>query len=293
MDKIQRHHEVAPERVRLPYGAVPWDPWKAAHPLDTAKPYLQVSLEHIYDILHRNMTAAVEGGYPISRDKYRAVEGFIEDSLRNAQVQRIAYNGQHPMPETLRGSADTIRAAKEGTATPAELLELLAINPDIPSTELAKQSHPFNFESASALDRAVIDAITGMCHEWPESYRAPVDHASRYKIKRIDVDIPAASLVQKKHLGDLVLGPQDTIRLMRRRTLFIRGDDEVVDNSGPQPKCRTIKRALEDPDAAQRLISSVDEALQSYEHALESPWVQPISTSVYAYRPDHRLNHEV
>jgi hypothetical protein len=252
-------------RERLPYAAVPLDPWRAKHP-NTGSSYYATSLNRISDITDRSIATAIEDGRILSVDTAQALHHFIGTSLLDAHTRRIMHNGQTNLegisePE----SVEPLTLAMDGLAHPDELYRLLRDNPQLGSVELAKLSHPFDFNASEEMDDVVRSVIAseGELH----------DEVPRLKVKRVDGSIPASIVVRKRVVGaQMVEG--GFIEVVERRSLLVRGDEEAT------TEMPYVDRILKNPARRDELAELINARLKDPDP--ETVWLQPTTTSYYA-----------
>ena len=227
----ERFHgfELSPERQRLEYGAVPLNAWTAVEP-DGVTKYSLASLERIDNKVTAAMNDAKERGWVTSPELADALHQFVAVSLYNSQWSRINLN-----PTISLGSVDEndplVVRAKDGTATPSELLAVLAAYPKLGSLELAKLSHPLDTVATEEMDNDIYTMFDS------EHGVLSLPH---YKMKRTDssapTPIPAAIILRKQHLFS-----HGAIQIIQRKSFLVRGDDEV-------PNSEQMRRNIRNPE---------------------------------------------
>ena len=278
-------------RRRLEYGAVPLQPWTAPHPDMPGENYFQASLRRIRECLDANIHMPIEKGTITSPETLTAIHDFCELSLTDAHIRRITHHHENGVDKTLEGPMDTVKAAEDGTATPAEMLGLLMLNPHLDAIEMAKLTHPFD----GSADRSMIDAVSSaiIAHEGVR-----IDGVTpRYKTKRASNEIPALVVLKKRPIA-IIETRGGLIEVIERKTFLVRGDEGVTDESMEPRVDRLVKkiathratrpkdeREPESVGAEAKLFALINEA-----HAVEDsqqPWLDVLTTSVYAhYRRD-------
>lgn len=255
----------AQPRERLPYAAVPLDPWRAKHP-NTGSSYYATSLNRISDITDEAITTAIEDGRIILANTAQALHHFVGTSLLDAHTRRIMHNGQTNLDGISKPeSAEQLALAMDGLAHPDELYRLLRDNPQLGSIELAKLSHPFDFKASEEMDHVARRVIA--------SEGELLDESPRLKVKRIDSSIPASIVVRKSVIGAEMVG-NGFIEVVERRSLLVRGDEEATS------EVPYIDRMLKNPARRDELAELIDAQLQ--DPTPETVWLQPTTTSYYA-----------
>jgi len=253
--------ESAP-RQRLPYGAVPLDPWRAGGE-HVRNLYSLASISRIERGLRRTM---IDQDWFRQDERAHDIRTLMRNSLISSHFTRIdRNNGFHT--GTFMDLADPrVEWARQGLATPEELFTLLVDYPDIGSLELAKLSHPFDFAATNDMDRAMDELMLGVDGEL-------LDDEPRYKLKRTELGIPAGIVLRKQDLMDYPT-QHGTIRVVQRRG-FLVFDGKGMDDPH-------FKRLLKNPKNEQALWAKIEWYL--YEHPTGEPfgWVQPQATSYYA-----------
>jgi hypothetical protein len=253
--------------------------------------YYQASLRHIRERLDANIHIPIENGSITSPESLEAIHSFCELSLTDAHNRRITHHHANGVDKALEGPHEIVKAAEDGTASPAEMLTLLILNPHFEAIEMAKLTHPFDGNGDSAMMCAVesaIDALGGIHVE---------DIEPRYKTKRADSDIPALVVLKKRPMA-VVETKDGIIEIIERKTFLVRGDAGVIDETTEDTVGRfarkvaahraTLTREQKRPEeigAEARLFSLISEA-----HAVSDnsqPWLDVLTTSVYArYRKE-------
>lgn len=256
--------EIKPRR--LEYGAVPLDPWRAID-YETGDSYVDASTRHISVELQEAVVAAIEAGWVQSPELAKKLYDFMEISLYDAQMRRIVFNdARSDVIDDMRGDQRVLRAV-EGLATPGDLLEILVDYPELGSIEMAKLTHPLDFDATRVMD-------TDVCETVASRFGAINADDPRYKMKRVDSDIPAGIILRKQVIaaGDT---PNELIQVVQRRYFLIRGDVDV--SLDPY-----LARKIKNPDRLSELIEKVDGHLPLVDVDADSAWLQPLATSYYA-----------
>ena len=273
-------------RRRLEYGAVPLRPWTAPHPDMAGENYYHASLRHIRERLDGNIHIPIENGTINSPESLEAIHQFCELSLTDAHNRRINHHHTNNVDKTLQGPDEIVKAAEDGTATPAEMLGLLLLNPHLEAIEMAKLTHPFDGEG----DRTMMDAIN--CAIEAVGGVEVDDVAPRYKTKRADSDIPALVVLKKRPIA-VIEAHDGFIEIIERKSFLVRGDAEVIDEDTEQTVGRLAKRVAshratltkdkkrpEQIGAETKLFTLINDA-----HTVDNnpqPWLDVLTTSVYA-----------
>jgi hypothetical protein len=230
---------------------------------DGSTHYSLASLQRIDDKVSRALSEAREKEWVKSSELAIELHQFIAVSLYNSQWRRINFNPTLPLGVI---DDDDLRAvrAKDGTATPADLLELLIAYPELGSLELAKLSHPLDARATEAMDTDIRTTL--------ENARK-ITAEPEYEMKRTDTMIPAGIVLRKQHVFDLET--QDgVIGVTKLTSLLVRGDSEANESG-------YIDRKIKNPARFEELSAEIDENL--YKSDLK--WLQPIATSYYAKYP--------
>jgi len=251
---------------RLEYGAVSLDPWRAIDH-ETGDNYVDASTRRISVELQKALISAVEAGWVQSPELAKKLYDFMEISLYDAQMRRIVFNdARSDALDDMRSDQRVLRAI-EGLATPSDLLEILVDYPDLGSIEMAKLTHPLDFDATRAMDADV-------CETAISRFGAIDPEEPRYKMKRVDAEIPAGIILRKQVIagGDT---PNGLIQVVQRRSFLVRGDDGV--SLDPY-----LARKVKNPDRLPELIDKIDGHLLVAGGDVDSAWLQPLATSYYA-----------
>ena len=256
--------EVRP-RERLPYGAVPLDPWKALHP-ENGMPYYNTSLDRIAMMAGSAVEAAIGDGRLRNPDTAASMHDLLLVSLIDAHTRRLLHNS-HANLEDVASIAErvTFEAALEGTARPDELYDLLRAHPEMGSIELAKLTHPFDFTGSAEMDGVVRELLAHRIE--------PVEEKPRFKVKRVDPNLPALIVVRKQVVGAELLD-DGFIELIERRSLLVRGDDEAT------AQVPYVDRMIKNPERRDELTDRIESQLPDADNS--TVWLQPTTTSYYA-----------
>lgn len=248
--------------------------------------YYHASLRHIRERLDGNIHIPIENGTITSPESLDAIHRFCELSLTDAHNRRITHHHVNGVDKALDGPTEIVKAAEDGTATPAEMLSLLILNPHLDAIEMAKLTHPFDGKG----DRAMMDAVNNAI----EAVGGVEIHdvAPRYKTKRADSDIPALVVLKKRPLAAIEVS-DGFIEIIERKSFLVRGDAGVVDETSEQTVGRLAKKVAlhratltkdkkrpEQIGAETKLFALINEA-----HVVDDnpqPWLDVLTTSVYA-----------
>lgn len=265
-EKIQAHS--INHNDRLPYGAVPLDPWRATH-------VSGVSAWHNYYVNGSNIRIERRLQQAMINDDWFKREPLAHDlhdlmrtSLRDSQNRRVEMNGRTRMPQEIIDTDERARHALDGTATPGELFTLLVDTPELGSLELAKLSHPFDFEAPREMQREVDELLL-------QSGGELLDSQPRYKVKRSDSTIPAAILLRKQDLMDFPVDDDGAlVRVVERQGFLIYPGDGMRDNAH-------FARLFRNPANHTALFAMTENYLVGHDKPTYG-WVQPQATSYYA-----------
>ena len=250
-----------PRRQRLPYGAVPLDPWRATPDYEKAL-YWNASTQRIERKLQRTM---VDQDWFRHDSRAHALYDFMKGSLFRSHYSRLEHNNVDISKFNSEGD-ERIEWGRQGLARPEELFTLLADYPEVNSIELAKLSHPFDFEESNEMDRIMDDLILTLDGEL-------LDEEPRYDLKNTNTAIPAGMMLRKQDLIDFPT-ENGAIRIVQRRG-FLVFDGEGIEEP-------YFDRLLKNPKNKQALTAKIEWYL--YENPKGQPygWVQPQGTSYYA-----------
>jgi hypothetical protein len=250
---------------RLPFGAVPLDPWRATQAEGGKNLYSGSSLIRIERNLIRTM---IDDDWFRQEPRAHKLYDFMRSSLFDSQFRRMDKNSLLDVGRLDDCKDERVMHGIDGIATPAELFTLLVDYPEISSLELAKLSHPFDFPASDEMDREMDELML-------RSGGDLLDSDPRYKMKRLHPDIPAAILLRKQDLMDFTTD-DGTVRIVQRRGLL------VFDGPGMEDELY-FDRLLKNPKNMTALGAKT-EAYISQPEELPYGWVQPQATSYYAKR---------
>lgn len=257
-----------PKLERPEYAAVPLDAWKAQDYEVSSTSYAVASIDRIrekagmaYERMRRYDWVADDA---ITGDGHRlgeSLQELIEVSLLDSQLQRLDRNAQF----SFESNDPRLERARQGKATPAELLGLLLDHPELGSVELAKLSHPLDSMATVDMDNAVRRAIG-----------EPTPSPARYKAKTLVEDIPAMTVLRKQQLANMTT-PCGEVAIIRRQAFLVRGDaqaraeiDAFLD--------RKVKGRARHGEVFER----IEEFLPYLAEFPGAKWLQPLATSYYA-----------
>lgn len=255
-------------RQRLPYGAVPLEPWGATF-YHRAQPYWNSSMNSIYRKLQTTM---VDQDWFRHDSRSYHLHDLMEVSLRESHQARVKHNADVDLGVISKPDDPRLEYAKTGIATPAELFTLLADNTQLGSLELAKLSHPFDFEATREMDEAIEDLMLSVEGEI-------LDANPRYKVKRTDSRLPAAVVLRKQDMMDF---PVDEwggkVRIVRRQGFL------VFDGEDAQgwPQLEHLVRPKFEANRDAIIGARVEPYLGEHPHGRPYGWVQPQASSYYA-----------
>lgn len=260
-------------RKRLEFGAVPLEPWSAPYPDMSGESYTQASLRHIHKRLDANFHIPIENGTIDSKEELEQLYNFCDISLADAHLRRITHHYDNTADKEIHGEPDVVEAVRSGTATPEEMLRTLMYNPHLGAIELAKLTHPFDSHGDDAMMQSVAEALRVHNAE-------PHAEPARYKIKRINTDIPAMTVLEKQPLAMIeIAGGQ--LDVMMRKSYLVRMNPAVMAMES-QPRIDRIIRNIDEQHAQKRLFTLMGEASQASESVDMTPWLDVLTTSVYA-----------
>jgi hypothetical protein len=250
---------------RLDYGAVPLDPYRATDPRDF-RSYETASMERISDKLTHAMLVAIENEWVIDEELILDLDDHLNISLLDSQKRRIDKNAV-PLVG-VEATDPRIIDAKNGVASPSDLLGILIDYPGIGSLELAKLSHPLDAQAPRDMDVAVLNAIEGTGGQI--KFDDP-----RYKAKTVLHELPAATILRKQLVGEYE-GANGRIEIVSRKALLVRGDHEARELDP------LLDRKIRNPERFDELTRKIESYLPYQENHPYLRWLQPIATSYYA-----------
>ncbi|HEY5695812.1 MAG TPA: hypothetical protein VIQ80_03180 [Candidatus Saccharimonadales bacterium] len=279
---MKRHspHSIKHEG-RLTYGAVPLEPWTAVEERRgifgrrQSETYMAASVLRICTGINKALDAAVRQYDWVQSPELEAqLRDIIETSLYDSQSRRVELN-----PGSLeRGDVNVddprYEKAKNGTASPAELLTLLIDYPKLNSVELAKLSHPLDFAASEGMDSDVMFTLARLGFEF-------IDEPGRHRIKAMQPEIPAMTVQRKQTVAELEVA-EGLLQVVQNRTFLVRGDEEACAEND-----RHLDRLILNPERRGEVYEKIE---QWYPYARQLPvgherarkWLQPLSSSYYA-----------
>ncbi len=273
-------------RQRLPYGAVPLDPWRANfyHP---AQPYVNSSMRGIYKKLQATM---VEQDWFRHDGRSYQLHKLMEESLRHSHLTRIEKNADIDLSLIEGLDHPLLEYAKTGTATPEELFTLLVDRPALGSLELAKLSHPFDLEASHEMDEAMVDLILALASENEEPDKANftstgqiLDDKPRYKVKRVDAKLPAAVVLRKQDLMDFPVDEWGAkVRMVWRQGFLVFNGEGVEDGAHFEHLLTGFKNPKFNALRNEALGARIEEYVEKHPLGRPYGWVQPQASSYYA-----------
>lgn len=198
----------------------------AAVPLDLRanrqEQYRRESLVRIRKGLAIAVQTAMEFGWVDSRKLAAQLTDILDRSLTESHEKRIFLNRHYDTEnfmDMVNLEDERVRRAMQGEASPFELLDTLADYPRLGSLEIAKLSHPLDFEATHEMDddvRASLLKLGGRVEP-----AEPI-----YKPKSYMDELPAMTLLRKQPVGGFDI-PQGKIEVVRRQSFLVRGDEEA------------------------------------------------------------------
>jgi hypothetical protein len=278
-EKLPQHPIIRNERPE--YGAVPLEPWAAMEERrgwllrKKRATYLGASALRIKGRIDTAFaTATQQHDWVASPELSFGLRELVEASLYDSQRRRMEYNPGVLNDGMVDMDDERVEKAKNGTASPSELLGLLMDNPKLGSLELAKLSHPLDAGATEEMDSEVMFALG-------RAQFGFVDEAGRYKTKTTRPDIPAMTVLRKQTVAELDL-PDGLLQVVQRRAFLVRGDDEARAENDVH-----LDRLVRNPDRHDEVYEKIE---TWYPYARQLPperesarkWLQPLATSYYA-----------
>jgi hypothetical protein len=278
-EKLPQHPIIRSERPE--YGAVPLEPWAAMEERrrwlrrKKQETYLAASVLRIQGRIDTAFEAAVEQhDWVESPELSLELRELIEASLYDSQRRRMEFNPGVLNDGMVDMDDERVEKAKNGTASPYELLSLLMDYPKLGSLELAKLSHPLDATATDEMDGEVMFALGRKHFDF-------VDEAGRYKTKTIRPDIPAMTVLRKQTVAELDL-PDGLLQVVQRKAFLVRGDEEARAEND-----ELLDRLVRNTDRHDEIHEKI-EAWYPYARRLPAEWeaarkwLQPLATSYYA-----------
>jgi len=277
-EKLPQHPIIRKERPD--YGAVPLEPWTAVEERRRGlrkkrETYFAASVLRINSRIDAAMSVAVhEHDWVESPELSQDLRGLIEASLYDSHRRRMEFNPGVLDDGVVDMDDARIESAKNGTATPVDLLGLLIDYPKLGSLELAKLSHPLDSAATEEMDAEVRYALACKGFEF-------IDAPGRYKTKTMRPHIPAATILRKQTVAELEL-PDGLLQVVQRKAFLVRGDDEARRDNDTH-----LDRLVRNPDRHEELYEKIEgwypyaqELSQEWDRSRR--WLQPLATSYYA-----------
>lgn len=266
---------------RLLYGAVPLDPWTASEERrgflrrKKRESYLAASVLRISNRIDSSIDTAVgRYGWTDSAERRAQLKGVIESSLYDSQRRRLELNPNTLLQAEALGGDERFERAKNGTATPGDLLTFLIDHPKLGSLEIAKLTHPLDMEASEEMDGEVMFTLARLGFNF-------TDEAGRYKTKSVKPEIPAITVLRKQTVAELEL-PEGLVQVVQRRAFLVRGDEEARSENDIY-----LDRMVVNPDRHDEVYEKI-ETWYPYHRQLPvereraRKWLQPLATSYYA-----------
>lgn len=277
-ERLPQHPIIRKERPD--YGAVPLEPWTAVEERwrglrKNRETYFAASVLRINNRIDAAMGAAVqEHDWVESPELSQDLRNLIETSLYDSHRRRMEFNPGVLDSGVVDMDDARIESAKNGTATPFNLLGLLIDYPKLGSLELAKLSHPLDSTATEEMDAEVRYALACKGFEF-------IDTPGRYKTKTTRPHIPAVTILRKQTVAELDL-PDGLLQVVQRKAFLVRGDDEARKDNDTH-----LDRLVRNTDRHEELYEKIEgwypyaqELSQEWDRSRK--WLQPLATSYYA-----------
>lgn len=274
-----RQSHLIKQRDRLTYGAVPLEPWTAAEETGRwlrkrRETYLAASVLRIHDASQVALMGALEEGWVESPAIAKELHGIIETSLYDSQSRRMDLNPGKLGHGMVDEDDPRYERAKNGTATPGELLSLLVDYPKLNSLEIAKLTHPLDMGATDEMDSEVMYTLAYMGFEF-------IDEPGRYKTKTKRPDVPAITVLRKRTIAELE-AEAGVIQVVRRQAFLVRGDAEAVRENDMH-----LDRMVASEGRHHEIYDKIEAGMPYVgfvpQEALKArKWLQPLATSYYA-----------
>lgn len=277
---------------REPHVATPLDAWRVSDADGTS--YVEASIR-----LAERRLADHEEASGIVTPAW--LKDFISISLNAAITKRCVQNTEVLHRHNKNQFAienddlkDVFERAKVGDASPAELIWLVTELPTIPSVELAKLSHPFDWQTSLAMDTVVNTSINELD---PNARWRGRGANPRHKLMRATrEDNPRAIILTRKR--DVASMWNRTL-VVKRSSLVLRFDDEVSVPRQLQLAAKTWVSLAKQRDAKDSMDMAAKAVGGFVEEALALPynqrpeWLLPTATSYYAIDLSHKTASSV
>lgn len=263
---------------RSDWAPTPLDPYDVADTEGT--PYIIASLKKIEGKMEQ-----VEGDYPPE------LLQMVEESLMTVTTARCDknYNALHRHQSHFEGHefSDQFLAlhekARRGIADTTESLQLVAEPDGLRSAEVAKESHPLDWEATEPVERQLRQDIASFDEN--AEFTAP-GHEPRYKFYRPDSpeNPQFITLSRKRNFAYL---PENDLEVIKRSQLVVRLDDEGLspEQQIPRDVKQRIKQGLAKKEDMNDVISELGPDIEQaiYSH---SEWIAPTATIYYCKKPN-------
>lgn len=277
--------EHVPESTRSVYAPTPLNPYDVR--IDGVS-YILDAQASINQLFEKNLEK-------LDVSPTTAVVGLLQTSIHSALFRRFGGNSNKSLAFNCDDiSADLFSKACLGEASMDELVALLARKPEaLQSLEIAKQTHPFDWNATADMDNEV-DVMMAKCDFSKFSDEATQN--ARYIYMRADViDNPTAMiLVRKTDFGDKHIPDSDeSIRLVQRDSLVLDlnvcNTSNVKKEAVPWMQQEDVKKMM-GQGTNMRYGGKVLKEFLNAQYAIEpdqrSPAVYPGVRSYYAYVHD-------
>jgi hypothetical protein len=277
---------------RLPYAPTPLAAWELMGP--DKMPYHHRSLQKFEQLLsaHNSQPAWLTdlvGTALMGLHTLRCEQNFLALTRHVEYVRNLSQS-------MTREQEDLVYEAKVGAATIPDLLRLKYAGVGFHALELAKQSHPFRWET-NDMDTAVNTALSAFDSriEW-RTRGANV----RYTFHRLDnPHMPHGLLFSRKREVAMLNGAQrDKTVAVKRSGFVLRFDGELVTQEDVPAQIikagRFIVTHARSIDEVSQQLASVGAVI---EHGIaeRAPWLAPTATSYYVrdlHVPSHPGGYE-
>ena len=299
--------------LRLPYAAVPLDPWGAKHPNNPETDYYSTSIENLRMIARSAIEKLVSG------DKSQSVLGrarmpsriaelaqFIEDSLVLAQNDRVKHNNRWVHPEEKNSDISETDQVEDGSVYLSNPVVQKAMN-GLPLSEMVDMGDP-RVERAMkglsdpaelldiAIDYPLLPSLEIAKQSHPLEFGAedpmitavaealgtrgfqfPFEDQLHYKPKRIHYSLGGMIIVRKRIVAEKQ-AYNGKIDVVERRSLLVMDSPEIDIVSD-----HYVLRHHQS-DEGFTILSDMTEAQLRSGDAEDCSWLFPLTTSVYTRR---------
>ncbi len=213
------------DQVRLPWSPTPLNPYKFSR---DGQPYMMASLDTIDRIMESTSELELANNAPFH------IKQLMPSSVRGALTRRFhAATLKVPTGDT---PLELFKKAENGSASPVELIALLELDPSMSSVEVAKYSHPYEWDVTEQMDKTVTDALDKF------DFTVNNDQPVRYIFAGADnmQDPSAVTIVRKVDIGtiDSVNG---TLNVVKRDSYLL---DLAADFDGAADVRKECKRFI-------------------------------------------------